>query len=103
MGPEEIHPRVLKEVADTGARPLCIIFEKSWRSQCKKEIFYAENNQLLQQTPQGCGGVSFTGGFQDVIGQGARSSPLSSPSHGRLDWMTFQGPFKPGRFYDKVG
>ncbi|KFP86135.1 RNA-directed DNA polymerase from mobile element jockey, partial [Apaloderma vittatum] len=32
MGPDEIHPRVLKELAAEVSRPLAIVFERSWQS-----------------------------------------------------------------------
>ncbi|KFQ46106.1 hypothetical protein N333_04586, partial [Nestor notabilis] len=32
MGPDEIHPQVLKELANEVAKPLSVIFERSWQT-----------------------------------------------------------------------
>jgi len=62
------------------------------------KIFQSENSQWLEQPPQGCGGISITGGFQDVIGQGARWSHLLISSHKTLE-LVFWGQFQTGLFH----
>lgn len=67
----------------------------------RRDFFFSENNQSLKQPPQGCGKVSITRGFQDVVGQCyIISSRLPFPQKAGPD--IFQGPFQPRLFYGSV-
>jgi len=43
MGPDGMHPRVLRELADVIAEPLSIIFERSWRTEQMPEDWRKAN------------------------------------------------------------
>ena len=57
MGPDRIHPRVQRELAEVIAKPLCIIYQHSWSN---REV--SEDWRLASVTPvrriQGTTGLS---------------------------------------------
>ncbi|KFU84908.1 hypothetical protein M959_06132, partial [Chaetura pelagica] len=65
MGPEEIHPRVLKELVDVVAKPLSIIFQRSWQSvevpgDWKKRYVMPIFKKGRKEDPGNCQPISFT-------------------------------------------
>lgn len=61
----------------------------------RKKLFYHESNQSQEQPPRGRGGDP-SGGFQDMTGQGARSSHLGSLPTKEWTWQSSQAPSNPG-------
>ncbi|KFW95517.1 RNA-directed DNA polymerase from mobile element jockey, partial [Phalacrocorax carbo] len=65
MGPKDVHPRILKELVDVAAKPLSMIFEKSWQSgeipgDWKKENIVAIFRKGRKEDPGNYWPVSLT-------------------------------------------
>jgi len=82
MGPDEVHPRVLRDLADEFAKPLSIIFERSWQSSAVPTDWKSGNITLIfkRKTWTTTRPVSLTSSWQD---HGADPPGNYAKAHGK--------------------
>ena len=84
MGPDDVNPSILREVADVDANPLSSIVENSWhlgewKTSCPysstiktiRRHFFSKSVQALERVAQGSGRVTIPGGVHGKSGRGA--------------------------------
>ncbi|CAM4630995.1 unnamed protein product [Caretta caretta] len=114
MGPDELHPRVLKELAAVIAEPLAIIFENSWRTgevpdDWKKANVVPIFKKGKKEDPGNYRPVSLTSVPGKIMGQVLKESILKH-LHERKVIRNSQHGFTKGRscltnliaFYDEI-